>query len=238
MSKPRNHDETPENEAPAAADERKVVEEAGGASLLPMDEQLRLWWEANQKSVFFAAAVVLGLIVVWQGFQLYRRGYERNIQDSFSQLDSESARLEFARQYSSHNLGGLAFLTLADAAYSEGDFESAARHYQDAVSAMDPSPIRDRASLGAAMSMLKTGNRADALARLESLASNNQASSAARAEAAFHRAILALEDKDPATFERYAEAITTFPYAQGWSSRLESFQSEAERMKGAETPGD
>lgn len=216
---------------PAAADERNVVEEDLGSTLLPMDEQLRQWWDANQKQMLVLAGVVLAVIAVWQGFRMYRQAYEAGLQETFQTLETDAAKLAFAREHPAHNLGGVAFLDLADQAFGEDDFSTAADYYGNAVDALDPSPIRDRARVGHAMALLKSGKRNDAVNLLEGIAGDTNAANAARAEAAYHRAMLALEDGDPRTFEQYAELIAALPYAQGWTSRLEAFRSEANSLK-------
>ncbi len=208
---------------PAEADERNLVSESA-ASNLPLEDQLQIWWDTNKFRMLGIAALILLVVAGWQGIRLARESAEAQIQEIYQALVTDEEKLAFANEHPNHPLGGIAWLSLADQSFSEETYSDAESYYRNAVQALDPSPFQDRARLGTAMAALKNGKRGETLTLLEALANDETAFGASRAEAAFHRAILALEDNDQASYDRFTELINSIPFSEGWSSRLTAIE--------------
>ncbi len=207
------------------ADERNLVQKELDAEL-PPEERIKVWWERNRVALALGAIVALVIVVGFQGIRLQREAFDRKVQEAWLEIADAEERLAFAERYGSHPLGGIAWLKIGDAAYAESNFEEAQIAYEKANTALVEPVFQGRARIGAAISSLKNGDRERARLALEQLAGDPEMFDALRAEAAFHRAILAAEDKDVETFERYRQMLMSLQYTQGWINRLESVEAQ------------
>jgi len=151
------------------------------------------FWEKNRSFLFAVVAIVLVAILAREGWQLYRAGVEREIQQAYAKIDRVDQLPKFVADHPDHALAGVAFLRLADDAYGKNDFKAAAAHYQKAADSLDTVALKSRARLGAAISQLAAGDRAAAETALKTLKDDAAALATLRAEAAFHLATLARE---------------------------------------------
>lgn len=215
---------TPAPAQPSAhADERNLVEPAQAAQV-SLEDQLKLWWDANRGALLVGAAAALLFVGLWQAFSLYRRQWESKAQAAYQAAVTSEDRLAFAQEFKKSPLAGLALLSLGDEAWAQKDYTTALARYRGAVDALDKSPLGGKARLAAALATLYTGDRSTAATALLALARDTSLFQAVRAEAAYHRALLAREDGDTATFDQCHELIVSLPYADGWLSRLQSWK--------------
>jgi hypothetical protein len=80
---------------------------------------------------------------------------------------------------------------VADEKYSVADYKSAAAAYQKAAGSLQNEALLGRAKLGAAVSLLQSGDQAGGEAALKALSVDPAAFASARAEATYHLASLA-----------------------------------------------
>lgn len=212
-------------DAAPKADERNLVKKELDAEL-PPEERIKLWWERNRAALAVGAIVALVIVIGFQGIRLQREAFDRKVQEAWLEVTTDEARLAFAEQYETHPLGGIAWLKIGDAAYADSNFEEAQIAYETASEALVEPVFQGRARIGAAISALKNGERERARLALEQLAGDPAMFEAIRAEAAFHRALMAAEDKDTEAFERYRQLLMTLQYTQGWMSRLETVEAQ------------
>lgn len=215
----------PEKGKPAA-DERNLVAKRELDKALPPEERIKLWWEKNRAAL--AAGAILALIVVagFQGLRLYRQAHDNRVQQAWTAIENAADRLAFAEENAGHPLAGLAWLQLADEQYRGDNFAQARDYYRNAVEALSEPVFLGRARLGSAMATAKAGDRESAKTQLETLARDPRGFHAIRAEAAYHRAILAIEERNAEEVERYFDLLTTLRYAEGWLSRLQEARAQ------------
>lgn len=218
-----------EKKIPAPADSTgKAHDPFRPDSDLPPDadaeERFNDFWKKNGVMIFGAIAVVAIVITGVQGFELLQERNQRKVQAVFAEANSNDARLTFAADHPDHPLAGVALLEVADAEYAAGDFLQAANHYQGAIEplAEAQSPLAGRARLGAAMALLRQGDD-EALLRLDDIARDAEVIETVRAQAAYHRAVVALERDDDAAARSALDLLGSFDAAPRW-------QADGERL--------
>lgn len=224
---------TPENDPkPSAQTANKEQLQASRRELdkaLPPEERIKLWWEKNRAALLAGAILALLAVAGFQGLRLYRQAFDTRVQQAWLETQSTEDRRSFAESYSNHPLAGIAWMQLGDDAYQRDDFSQAAGYYRRAVEALVEPVFLGRARLGAAVAALRSGERDQARSALEAVANDPQGLHAIRAEAAYHRAILAIEDGEQETLERYFDLLTTLRFAEGWISRLQEVRAQTNR---------
>lgn len=159
----------------------------------PFEEKLRKFWEKNSRTVYALCAVVLLVIIGRGGWEYYERQREAGIESDY-QLASTPEKLKaFINANPQHTLSGIAWLRLADEAYSAGNYTDAQTNYQRAADILKNGALGGRARLGAALSQLGLARSSEGEEKLKQIANDSTQLKAVRAEAACHLAILALD---------------------------------------------
>lgn len=202
--------------------------------------QVRLFWEKNRSVVLLFIAAIFVALLAREGWQLFADMRERGVQEEYAKVGDNSAQLaRFAEANSGHALAGVAWLRLADEAYSKDDFKTAAAHYAKAAGALEQAALKSRARLGGALSQLAAGDAAAAESALKALSADAKATTAFRAEAAYHVATIAqgAGRKDDAL--KALEEITKIDPAGLWAQRgfMLRTQLEAADKPAAPAPG-
>ena len=213
----------------AAADERKVVEPSESLHL-PLDDQIQVWWEENRNSLVIGAIVALLIVGGFQSIRLYRMSYENKVQDAFQEARANDGLDSFISEFPRHDLAGVSHLQLAHEAYENEAYDEARERFRAAFDVLGDSALGLRARLGAAMASLQLGKRDEAVSIFETIADNPDLMQSARAEAAFHRAMIALEESQPNVFFEYYRLLDSLQFSDGWFSRLEAFRPDAEAL--------
>ncbi|KXU35595.1 hypothetical protein AXK11_00685 [Cephaloticoccus primus] len=131
----------------------------------------------------------------------------------------------FAEEHGAVELGGVAWLQVADAAYEASDYSKAASAYEQSLRGLvSGSVLADRAALGLAVSQLKSEQAAKGRERLAALADAPNVSVAIRAEAAYHLAISAHVAGDLDSFQQRAAQVAQIDPMSLWNQRLMSLQ--------------
>jgi len=224
MSNKKTDGDRQENQADA--DERNLAATRELDAALPPEERIKLWWEKNRGMLVFGAALILLVAIAYQGLRLYRQSYEAKVQDAWTAIESMEDRKSFAEAHEGHPLAGLAYLQLAEDAYLNADYPTAENYFRKAEEALAEPVFKGKARIGFAVSAAREGDRETAIQALESLATDPEGLHSIRSEAAYHRAILALEEEDSDVLDQYFDLLTTLRYSQGWISRLQEIRSQ------------
>ena len=189
-----------------------------------LEEKLNEFWTRHRRNLAFAAGLVVG-IIVWRGASDYLSAQnEQALGAEYAKATTPAQRQAFAQANAGHELAGVAWLQVADAAYADGRSADAIAAYQSAGKDLAAGPLADRAALGLAMSRLQSGNAAEAEAGLKALTDSSTVAIGIRTEAAYHLAARAHAAGDDATFRSLATQIMQVDPASPWSQRLMTLQ--------------
>jgi|GEM_PF-1172694 len=131
----------------------------------------------------------------------------------------------FAQENAGLQLGGVAWLQVADTAYEADQFSEAANAYEQSLKGLaSGSVLANRAALGLAVSQLKSGAETQGRAGLAALADSSVVSVAVRAEAAYHLALFAHVAGDQEAFSQRATQLAQIDPTSLWNQRLLSLQ--------------
>ncbi|MDP0499468.1 MAG: tetratricopeptide repeat protein [Verrucomicrobiota bacterium JB022] len=185
MSSQPPHSQKPQKIDPALDPNRELPPDAD------VDEHfINFWKKQGPAFAFFFIVLGLGLIGIQTWNYLQARGEEKAkaaYQEALAAEDP-AALLSFADAHAKSELGGLAYLNIAQREFEQADYTQAAAHYQKAVDALGDSAFGQRARMSLAVTQLRNGNQAQGLAGLEDLAFDPNALEAVRAEAAIYLA--------------------------------------------------
>lgn len=195
---------------------------------------MRMFWEKHGAKVLMVVLVGFGIILGREGWQWFQASRERDIQAEYAKIGDRLDQLpKFANEYSGHALGGVAWLRLADDAYTKNDFKTAATHYGKAVESLENSSLKARARLGSAMSQLGAGDKAAAETTLKSLSSDTKAVTALRAEATYTLAVLAREAGKDDDARKFIDEISKIEPMGLWAQRGFLLKAQMEAAKPA-----
>lgn len=207
-----------QSSSPVAGDDRNLVRVDESYLAPTFEDKVRLFWDKNGRTVVAVAAVVaVGLIGRW-AFDQYVAHREAQIRADYAEATDSAGLKTFAAANATAPLAGVAKLRLADEAYSAGDFVGAAALYQEAVAPLGANPLAARARLGAAISLLQSGN-AGANSALESLANDVALPSVVRAESAYHLAVITRAAGDIEATRKWATLASTVDAGGLWAQR-------------------
>lgn len=150
------------------------------------------FWDRNRNFVLLLCAAALLVIAGREGWQYFANAREKDLQADYAKVGDSADRLaKFADEHSGHALAGVAYLRVADEKYSVADYKSAAAAYQKAAGSLQNDALLGRAKLGAAVSLLQSGDQAGGETALKALSADPAVFASARAEATYHLASLA-----------------------------------------------
>ena len=188
-----------------------------------------MYWMEN-KGFIGSCVFVLALAVIgYNGMRIYKQKAEEKIQAQYVEAQANDSLAEFAKSYSNKDLGGLAALTVADEAYTAGEFEKALEFYSVAAkgNGLTDSILAGRAQVGQAFAQFYAGNPESALKQLAAIAADSTLPDAARTEAAYHLAVEASVADDQELYQRYVAQIQASEIATQWQQRLAMYEREA-----------
>ena len=186
---------TPHSQSSHSIDEPKVVSADGTPLPEPtLEERAQIFWIENKKTIILTCVLVFVVLVAKEGWLYYREQHARAIGAEFAAAGNDAAKLRaFTAAHADHQLAGLAWLALGDAAYKDGKFSDASTAYEKAVPLTAGSAFGGRALIGKAFSQSAAGDKAKAEASFKAIDADITQPSATRAEARFHLAVLAIE---------------------------------------------
>ncbi len=219
------HNPTLPDDQQDVVDERHLVD-ARESEEISFEDRIRIYWSENKGfisgSIFVLALVIIG----FNGMRILQSQAEAKVQAAYAEAKAADTLDAFAQANAGSELGGLAALSVADAAYEAADFERAINFYTIASGGLEDSILEGRALIGQAFARFYNGQEADALAQLVDIAANASLAEATRAEAAYHLAIEADLAGRSDDFDRYTAQIENSELAGQWQQRLAMYQQQ------------
>ncbi|MCZ6673870.1 MAG: tetratricopeptide repeat protein [Verrucomicrobia bacterium] len=196
-----------------------------------LEDQLIVYWNRHKNQVLIGLLVAVVLVL---GIQLSKWWSQKSVTDrgeAYAAATDDSQKEAFADNNSSSELGGVAYLELADKAYSDGNFVNAISLYEKAFKAFDLVTFKQRSHLGLALSRLQSGNATVAIKDLESISAKVDYPEVARAEALFHLSILDWENGSFESMLQRHEQIEEFSNAGNWPRKVFELQNSVPELK-------
>ena len=206
-------------------DERNLIDTEESVEI-SLEDRAAIYWMENKGFIIGCFLLLCAVLVGINGLRMYKDGANTKLQAAFNEAQASETLADFAKANSDKPLGGFAALTIADEAFTSGEFEQAIEFYSLAASALDGYALANRAQLGQAFALFNADKADEALAALSSLVSDSSASEAVRAEAAYHLAVDAYTKGEKAVFDSYADQIAGMPLGSQWQQRLDFYMRQ------------
>jgi predicted negative regulator of RcsB-dependent stress response len=198
---------------------------------------VRLFWEKNRQTILLVILAGFLVILGREGWQWMQASRERGIQEEYAKLGERIEQLpKFASEHAGHALAGVAWLRLADDAYTKNDFKSAAAHYGKAIDSLPNVALQSRARLGAAMSQLAAGDKSAAETTLKALSADTKAVTSLRAEATYTLAVIAREAGKQEEARQLVDEVAKIEPMGLWAQRAFLLKAQLEANKPAAAP--
>lgn len=196
-----------------------------------VEDQLLVYWNRHKNQIILGVGVAVVLIV---GYQVSQWMSAKSVADrgqAYSEASEGSEKESFADKHSGTDLGGVAYLELADKAYTDSEFSSAVSFYEKAFKAFEMTEFKQRAHIGLAMSRLRGGEEANAAKDLEAIADNADYPDAARGEALYQLSILDWKNGDYVSMLSHQDRIDGLENAGNWQGKALQLQSSIPELK-------
>ena len=189
-------------------------------AVAPLEIRFETFWINNRRQILTLCASILLFIVGREGWNYFAAQRELGVQHDYSVATANDAKLAaFAAAHTGHALSGAAYLTLADAKFTAGDYAGAGDLYAKAQANLQHEALLGRAKLGAAVSKLSGTDRAGGEAALKALGADTTLFKSIRAEATYHLAVLAADSGHSADVVKYTEEISKIDASGTWAQR-------------------
>lgn len=214
---------TPSSPNPAGDDRNLVAVDAATAATF--EDKLQLFWKNNRTVVLGLCGLILAGIVAKGGWDYLAAQKNIEVGNAYAAATTPEQLKAFAAAHSSHVLGGIAQLRMADDAYGAGKAADAVAGYEKALTVLKDGPLVARAKLGRALAKVQSGKGTEAAAELKQLADDAKELKAVRAEAAFHLTGLAVEAGNAAEAQKYVDQLNAIDPMGPWSQRAVSLRA-------------
>jgi len=181
---------------------------------------LHHFWEKNRQGILLVCIAALLGVLGREAWQYFQAQHEQDVRQAYARVADRPEQLgAFASANAGHALAGIAYLRVADAKYSAGDFRAAAENYTKAIADLKQPLLVGRAKIGAAMSQLNGTDKAAGEAALKAISTDASLPKSARVEATYHLATLASEAGNSAEVSRLVTEAGKIDPASSWSQR-------------------
>jgi len=181
---------------------------------------LHNFWTKNRGFIFALCGVILLGIIGREGWQYFSAAREKSIQQDYAQVADKPDRLAaFAESNSGHPLAGIAYLQIADRKFEAAEYKEASANYTKAAGSLKNEALLGRAKLGAAVSLLNSGDLAGGESALKAVSSDQTLSKSTRAEAAYHLASLASDAGRTEEVRKFVDEVTKNDLGGAWAQR-------------------
>ncbi|MBP7142168.1 MAG: hypothetical protein KBA71_09700 [Opitutaceae bacterium] len=194
---------------------------------VPFDEKLRQFWARNRKIVVTVCVVALAAIVAKGAMEILQEQREKGVMADYAKATSDAQLKTFAAAHDSHLLGGVAYLRLADEAFTAGKYSDAISLYGKAVPALKTSILSHRAVMGGAVAKVLSGDRAGGEAAFKAIVSDLSQPVSTRAEATYQLAVMASTASDDTSLQGYVTQLSTLSPQSIWAQRAVALRAEA-----------
>ncbi len=181
--------------------------------------RLQLFWAKNHTAILFGCGLILAAILGRGGYEWYVEQREAGIVQDYAQAGTPEKLKAFASAHPTHALAGVAWLRVADEAYTAGSYAEAQASYAKALPALTELPLVGRAQLGAALSKIMAGNTAEGTTALQQIVAAPAQLKAIRAEAAYLLASQAAAAGNATDVEKYSNQLMQIDGASPWAQR-------------------
>lgn len=210
---------TPDRPNPSSANAPEIDVTPG------FEEKLNQFWTRHRTSMI-ALFVVILLVIVGRGAWDYMAEQKAEaVQSDYAAAGTTDQLKAFATANEGTDLAALAWLQVADAAYSDEQGSAAVEAYGKAKSGLGAGALADRASLGLAMSQLMAKQNSDGEASLKTLVDDSSVTNGVRSEAAYQLASLAHTANDDASVKKYSDEIMQIDPSSVWAQRVMALRS-------------
>jgi predicted negative regulator of RcsB-dependent stress response len=194
------------------------------------EEKLQQFWLRNQRGLLALALVVLLAIVGKGAWEYMGVQKEREIGRAYALAKTPEQLQSFAKAQAGHELAGIAWVQVADAAYADGKYSDAVSAYQAARKDLTGGPIGDRAALGLAMAQLQSGQASEGQSGLKQLVDASGVSKGVQVEAAYQLASLAHASGNAEVVKQYTDRIMQIDPASPWAQRAMTLRTAGPAM--------
>lgn len=188
------------------------------------EDKLNQFWGRNRRGLVILGTVILLAILARGGWDYLAAQKDLDTRQAYAAATTTDQLRAFAQAKAGHELAGVAWLQVADAAYAEGKSNDAITAYQASAKVLTSGPLASRAALGLAMAQLQAGQAEVGKTALQALVDVTTAPKALRAEAAYLLASLAHTAGDEAKFQQLAQQIMQIDPTSPWTQRLMMLQ--------------
>ncbi|MDO8543771.1 MAG: tetratricopeptide repeat protein [Opitutaceae bacterium] len=215
---------TPPSDSKPAGDDRNLVA-ANETAALSFEDRVNAFWQANRGLVVGACVAVVVLIVGKGVWDYISRERELDLERAYAAATTPEQLKAFAAAHSSHMLGALAQLRIADDAYAAGKAADALAGYEKAIGMLKEPALVGRARIGRAMAKVQAGKTAEGTDELKQLSNDPNQLKAVRTEAAYQLASLAADVGNAADVQRLSDELMKIDPTSPWVSRAMSLRA-------------
>ncbi len=205
----------PADKAPAQVDPAAVPAADPG-----VEQNLHNFWTQNRNFIFVLCVIVLVGIIAREGWGYFSSAREKSIEQDYAQVADKPDRLAaFAEANAGHSLAGIAYLQIADRKFEAADYKEASSMYTKAAGSLKNEALLGRAKVGAAVSLINSGDAAGGESALKAVSSDGSLAKSSRAEAAYHLASLASDAGRTDDVRKYVEDANKNDQTGAWAQR-------------------
>ena len=238
MATNQSEEDPKENELPS--NEQSEGLSAEDAASNPYNE-LEAWKKSKNTLYSVLGLIALGVAAVtFFNNQKQDEAAERTLRFmNASDAGNEAADqfLSFAEDYDDA-LGGVAQYRAAALQYADRKFTESAENFSIAAKRLQGDPLRGRALLGQAVSLIKDGKKDEGKSILANISSNADLLPSDRFEASFLLGVQAMTEEDTEGFEAHKKILGADVKAASYLSRLEELSRTRDLLAQAKSLAD
>lgn len=212
----------PDNNGQSENEEPDGLTAEQAAEVTPYDE-VEVW--RKSKNTLYSVLGIIALTVAATSFYNNSKESEfaeKNIRFLNATMGGSSSKeqfLSFAEDYDDA-LGGVAQYRAAAISYEEGNYSESAQSFLLAASQLGKDPLRGRAEIGHAVSLLRDGKRDQGLSKLSQISNDKSLLGVDRYEAAYLLGVEALSKNDEEGYQEQKNALSSDVSAASYLARL------------------
>ncbi len=196
-----------------------------------VEEQLSVFWSRNKNFIIGGVSLFIIIVLGQQGFQYWTQKTKADLSASYAAAEEDVDKELFADRNSSTDLGGVAYIELADKAYEAGEFAKAQSLYEKSYSSFSYESLKGRSELGQGICKIQLDDNDGGVAALDSVSSNVNYTDVIRAEAYFQKSIVAWKQGDFVTMLSEQEALAELSNTGVWGVKADNLQKTVAELK-------
>lgn len=206
----------------SSSDEPKTIHFPGAATA---EDTVLLCWN-RYKKVFFVclAAAIVGLLCM-QAYDFIKAERLKSTQEAFLNAIQKHHEKAFTEAYPHDPLAGLVLIEQGDQFSAQGNYTEAAKAFALATTALKNNALAGRAYVSQGMALALEGDIQQANIIFEKTANNPILLPAYRAEAAYQRALLAVQANDMTSVNHWLTIVLTLPEGGIWSQKAQMLRT-------------